>query len=88
MPHNSHHAQAKAKAAKEKAIYDLNLSNLRGDSRLEWKEEIAAKKAARDPRRVLKRWVAIIQRDAIRVVDAKLHCGTYPSAFVYNRQRW
>lgn len=52
MPHP---AQAKAKAAKEKAIHDLCLSNLRGDSRLAWKEEVAAKKAARDPGRVVKR---------------------------------
>lgn len=43
--------QAKAKAAKEKAAYDLCLSNLRGDSRLAWKEDVAARKAARDPRR-------------------------------------
>ncbi|CAN0413929.1 unnamed protein product [Ectocarpus sp. 12 AP-2014] len=43
--------KAKAKAAKEKAAYDLCLSNLRGDSRLAWKEDIAARKAARYPRR-------------------------------------
>lgn len=57
IKHMPHHAQAKAKAAKENAAYDLCLSNLRGDSRLAWKEEIAAKKAARDPRRVLRRYV-------------------------------
>lgn len=43
--------QAKAKAAKEKAEYDLVLLNLRGDNRLAWKEAVAARKAARDPRR-------------------------------------
>lgn len=45
------YAQAKAQAAKEKAAYDLVLSNLRGDNRLAWKEDVAARKAARDPRR-------------------------------------
>lgn len=49
--------QAKAKAAKEKAEYDLVLSNLRGDSRLAWKEDVAAKKAARDPRRRIEKYV-------------------------------
>lgn len=49
--------QAKAKAAKEKADYDLCLSNLRGESRLAWKEDVAAKKAARDPRRRIAKWV-------------------------------
>eukprot|EP00752_Nemacystus_decipiens_P010357 g9227.t1 len=53
--------KAKAKAAKEKAEYDLVLSNLRGDSRLAWKEDVAARKAARDPRRRIAKMTSTVK---------------------------
>ena len=38
-------------------MFDLRLSNLRGDNRLEEKEALAARKAARDPWKRAKRFV-------------------------------
>lgn len=48
-PSFARNRQAKVKLAKEKAEFDLRLSNLRGESRLTEKEAIAAEKAAKDP---------------------------------------
>lgn len=43
--------QAKIKAAKERAAFNMRLSSLRGESKLVEKEAIAARRAARNPLR-------------------------------------
>lgn len=47
--------QIKAKEAREKAARDARFADLRGVSRLDEKEAIAARKRARDPRRRIAR---------------------------------
>lgn len=46
-------------------MFDLRLSNLRGDNRLEEKQALAAAKAARDPWKKAKRYVRMQEEDGV-----------------------
>ena len=81
--------QAKLKVAKEKAVFDLRLSNLRGDDRLEEKEALAATKAARDPWKRAKRFaggrnICVLSRPAtsarVYVLSEFVFCS--PGSFI------